>query len=1251
MEGIGKLWLKKSLNLSLVFLMILAAMLPVLNVIAEEKESVRTGNSGNQPINGFSEGNETIRIYNDSMFYKTIFQPDENITINVTSDMVNLQPGGPGIRNRISIIDYQGNNVIDLQDAQAFTQLPGGTPYIYNAKFAAPSIEDHYLLEVQLRDANNQGRDEIIFRDVIQIGNGSDPMKNMSTYSDPACVDQDWIFSTSDKIYIKVYTPNTIDIADSEVIFADYIGNEFIIKIEDLNDYTINTIRNDSVIIFDLFRDLDWTTFPEDTLNGYYWYSIGVNLVDLTSVDMATDWTAQIMILPPPIITETSCMSTEIYAEGTNTTSIWTTFYDENTSGINNFTVTLKLRDPDDGIITLVENETNGNNGLAITSQGNNTYNASYLWNPPDDAVLGDYDLYAMVFDNENGVDEDDFDDNRNELTLLKLGSIPMINISNTSCYPEKVNKMYDEIVTFTANFSDNNDPPLAINDFIISFKIRDSNNDEIIIAGKKRHGNQGDVTGSETISIENYGPGLYSATITWNPDLTPPEDIYDLYFSVSNIYGTAMDDFENNLDELEIYSTGHPPELTVGDTSCVPSLIDIVTQKTTMIYCEFTDPDNPPVDVFNVTFKIRPPSDRIADVISLVVDKADGGSGEFGGNVKIELSGTKYIASYTWNPPIWVDLGEYDLYFMVHDEWNNTAEDPFAQNRDELELISSVIPPAIIAGNTICVPSSVNKIGNGTTTLYCEFTDPMHINITDFNVTFKVRDPNDQEIILVNNVAHGGKGEGQNQDGLVSITYSGTVFTASYEWDPAITTLVGRYDLYFGVQNIKGGYAKDKFENNLNELEIATTGYPPVIIDTNCIPNKIDIKGLVNTTISAEFTDDDDPGIENFTVTFKVRDPDGNIIVLADSKTNGSIGDKGGLVSIETSQDGYSASINWDPENPMIPGKYDLYFSVKDNLQFETIDGFNKNLDELELIGEPIQPGLPKIVYESPTNVDNKYTFKVTYTDPEGDKPNDLGIILFIGEITYKMIEQDPNDDNYTDGKVYYYTKEFNEGLFEYHFKVTNENNQTFESDKENITVEPKKKDDGSDDSSIIFTILGIFLILVILFLIIFFVIKKQKRPRTKEETEPPQAALVTNHEPGDSVAPMARAVDESEVDESETDEEQEPETKPETEMKKTETEETETTPKPAEEEQVGQPTPMEEQTEPEQTDFETEVVPESEVPTEPEAEVPESEVPTEPKVEAPVIEAEVEGSGAEEPKHQSEVEQKTETEDSTKE
>lgn len=1093
-------WLTRTVALGTILLLVLSV---VFIIMPSSVAEIRTGSEGNEPAEGFSEATEYFQIYHDDNTHDTVFATNEKVNIRINSSLVNWAAGGGGRRNSWELLDYYGNQLLNGQ----LFQSPISPPFNYTANFLAPATADHYLISVQVRESPQQGGSEVTTSDTIMVGMPAQPHKRINTTSISGTIGADWVFGNGDTVLIQVHTPSPISPGNSEIIFADYSGNDDRIQIDNLAKSTIISIGQDSILTYSLLKDLDLTQLPNDELVGGYWYTIAVDLQDNVGVQMAADWAAQIQILPPPIISTTECVPTSIYAKGTETTTIYTHFDDKDTVNANEFNITIKARDPSNNEYIIADHLTQGNGGLVVNSLGVDGWNASIIWDPPDTAEIGLYDIYAEVWDHQFGYDLDGFNNNQNELELMQITQPPVVVAGNTSCIPDRINKMnvlgHPFITDLYCNFTDPNDPPLNLNEFVFTFKVRDPSNTEIVIANAKQVNQAGDAPGSGIIMLNFIAPDMYRASISWNPDATVSEGKYDLYFEVTTQYGTAVDVFDNNNDELEIYSTGNPPQLTVGDTACIPTSVDKIGTQTTLIYCEFTDADNPPASSFNVTFKVRPPNNSNQDAITLVDDKADGGAGEFGGTVAVELSGTKYTASYTWDPPATVDVGLYDLYFMVTDELNNSAEDPFAQNPDELEIITSVEPPSITAGDTKCVPSSVNKMGTGSTNMYCEFTDSKYTDIADFNVSFKVRDPSNNEIVLVDNKPNG-------MDG-VEITYSGTIFTAWYEWDPPTSAEVGKYDLYFGVMNKAGGFAEDDFGNNPDELTIETAGSAPVITRTSCVPSSIAVKGTDTTLIFAEFTDADNPGVSNFTVTFKVRDPNNKVIMLVNDEDHGGLAATGGTVKIEVSGSGYMASYNWDPADDNITGMYDLYFAVKDETFAEAEDGFDNNLNKLELTGGTGMPGTPDIQVQDPTHEDGTYTFTVTYTDEENDPPNNAdGVELVIGTSSHKMTEADSSDTNYTDGKQYTISIPLNEGNYTYNFKATDVNNNLYQTENFELSVPavtaPTKDDDDDDNAMLIVGIALIIIIVIVIIIIILGMMKRRPKP-----SAPPQPQRVT--------------------------------------------------------------------------------------------------------------------------------------------
>lgn len=122
---------------------------------------------------------------------------------------------------------------------------------------------------------------------------------------------------------------------------------------------------------------------------------------------------------PPSFVTGVTAVSTTpVDRNDANTTVVSTVFQDVDDPGIAAFTVTFKLRYPNNITeIILVNAQTTGNGGLTIVEDSTAWYTASYSYNPAADQTLGVYDLYAYVTDG-TGYDEDGFSGNIDELTI-----------------------------------------------------------------------------------------------------------------------------------------------------------------------------------------------------------------------------------------------------------------------------------------------------------------------------------------------------------------------------------------------------------------------------------------------------------------------------------------------------------------------------------------------------------------------------------------------------------------------------------------------------------------------------------------------------------------------------------------------------------------------------------------------------------------------------------------------------------------
>jgi hypothetical protein len=346
---------------------------------------------------------------------------------------------------------------------------------------------------------------------------------------------------------------------------------------------------------------------------------------------------------------------------------------------------------------------------------------------------------------------------------------------------------------------------------------------------------------------------------------------------------------------------------------------------------------------------------------------------------------------------------GTYTLR-LVGDLQSGNHMNAYAQcNFDDIVLDVRVPvnnAPQVTAGATQVSVSTVNRLGSDTTVISADFSDADQPGVGAFNVTFKIREPdNITELVLVNNQPHG-------SGGLTIVDNGGGSYTAKYTYNPNDAQTLGLYDLYFevtdGIDNAVDGYA-----NNLDELEInEVVNNAPVLAagTTSVSPTSVDRFGPNTTTLSADFTDVDQPGAAAFTVTFKLRGPyNQGVYVIADNLSNG----QGGLTITDNGGGSYTASIAWDPPDNQTLGYYDLYCRVLDGQDSDT-DYFDDNLNELLISngGENAPPVVSSdAAYASPAAVErvgaNLTTLSATFQDADSPPVSAFSV-------TFKLREPD---------------------------------------------------------------------------------------------------------------------------------------------------------------------------------------------------------------------------------------------------
>ncbi len=266
----------------------------------------------------------------------------------------------------------------------------------------------------------------------------------------------------------------------------------------------------------------------------------------------------------------------------------------------------------------------------------------------------------------------------------------------------------------------------------------------------------------------------------------------------------------------------------------------------------------------------------------------------------------------------------------------------------------------------TTPTPASIDRFGTNLVTLSTTFEDTDLPALNLFFATFKVRSPfNEFTLVIADSIQNGVGGLTITDDG-------GGFYTASINWDPADNITLGLYDLYFSVTN--GTFSDtDLFTSNLNELTIANGGENSIpIVQSDAVfasPAGVERIGVNTITFAADFYDPDIPGVNAFTVNFKLRHPD-NLAetILTTDAANGTQG----VTITDNGAGSYTASVSWDPPDIQTIGFYDLYFDVSDGLG-STFDDYANNTDEMEIF-DAISNNPPTViagaVFTIPTSV-----------------------------------------------------------------------------------------------------------------------------------------------------------------------------------------------------------------------------------------------------------------------------------------
>jgi len=510
-----------------------------------------------------------------------------------------------------------------------------------------------------------------------------------------------------------------------------------------------------------------------------------------------------------------------------------------------------------------------------------------------------------------------------------RAGNVPVVVQNTTTANPSTIIPGQLTVISTPFTHADQ----LAPSAFNITFKAKsDKSGTEYAIVSNATTG-----SGNLKVVQNQTDKTKYIASVNWTPPVDQTLGTYCLYFYVNDSKNHAEDACVNNPHKLLIVAPAAIPIIVPGSTNANPKVIQALGNYKTVISVNFTDTDHPDAGTFKVTFKVR---DQGNNIVTLVSASKTGINGLLVKQVG-SASSTSYFANYTWDPADNQTIGSYCLYSRVEDA-HGAAEDSFSSNCNELTLTKPSAPPVIQSGATKAQPSSITRNGPETTTISTNFTHADLPPVTDFTVTFQVRSDKGTIYTLANNK--------QNGYGCVNIIYFGQGnYQASCVWDPNETQPTGKYDLYISITDSHGHTASDLFDSNVKELMITKKPAIPHILAgvTTVTPSTVNIFVNGTTTLTTKFTDSDMPAVDQFKVSFKVRDVGNVEYKLVDAQVAGYTG----LTVSSDSKGNYTASYVWKPSSSQPLSCYALYSAVEDPNGVMVADDFDNNLCELTLI------------------------------------------------------------------------------------------------------------------------------------------------------------------------------------------------------------------------------------------------------------------------------------------------------------
>ncbi len=344
-------------------------------------------------------------------------------------------------------------------------------------------------------------------------------------------------------------------------------------------------------------------------------------------------------------------------------------------------------------------------------------------------------------------------------------------------------------------------------------------------------------------------------------------------------------------------------------------------------------------------------------------------------GDIVFNYDFLTFVPGYTCG----LNFGPDTRFYTRFDELNNSI--------DDFSLLFSYPPNEFLPNLT---NPSVNPSSGNQSTLFA------------FNMTYNDQDNNSPAYVKV--IING------TPFNLEKVDIGDSNYVDGCDYTYCIYLQPGNYEYYFACCD--GNYL---FETIIfSSLSVERTNLSPPLL-TDGLENPFN--GYAGTT--------------GFQFTVNYTDPDNNIPTLITLVINGTIlaMNKQNLEDCNY-MDGCLYTLNVT----LNAGTYTYYYNCSDGDFLQWTETYLGPI-VIRLNNAP-QLTIGRV---SPVSGSNTliYQFMITYTDYENDAPVG-GVLIYIDDSPHVMIELDPADTNYTDGKIYVYTTSLVNGNHQFYFVVS---------------------------------------------------------------------------------------------------------------------------------------------------------------------------------------------------------------------